>query len=467
MLKSIPAENNPYSMPNKFRSDVPTPNRSFFFISLFFLIGIIYGNLIPFNFLPRLSLHQAWDRFLHIPYLESRAGWEANLLMYIPPAFFLCGWLSNQRSSGLAKAAGAVVTLLFYSIVAISIEFTQIYFPPRTVALNDIICEISGTVLGIIFWLFFGVRFVNAWQAIRAGGRPAILATLSFYVLGYVIFCLFPFDFILSLDGLRSKLGDGIVSLLLASSHCNFGFRCLTKPIVVVIVSMPIGILLGLLWGTDLATLRKVLIFGLIASLIIELIKFFEGSGIVQSLSVLTRPLGMGLGYWLLQRLQKQPLRISPAAIRFSLILLMPFYLLALIGLNDGLNRSWSSWQAARQQLATVQWLPFYYHYFTPEANAMASLAFVVGSYAPLGLGLWLWRGRPSRPGHLLLPALLAGSYALLIEAGKLFLSLKPDPTNVLIAGCSASLVYSLAVWMQRWNQAPPPRAGRLSKRRY
>ncbi len=461
-------------MADKFRLGASTPNRSFLFISLFFLIGIIYGNLIPFNFSPSLSLHEVWDRFLHIPYFESRAGWEANLLIYIPPAFFLCGWLSSQRSGGLAKVSGVVVTLLFYSIVAVSIEFTQIYFPPRTVALNDIIAEISGTVLGIIFWLLLGIRFFNAWQAIHAGGRPALLAALNFYVLGYVIFCLFPFDFILSFNGLRSKLGDGTVSFLLASSRCEFGLHCLVKHFAVVVVNIPIGILLGLLWGTKSATLRKMLIFGLIASISIELVKFFEASGIVQSISVLTRPLGMGLGLWLLKRQREKPLWLSLTASRILLSLLILPYLLVLAVLNGWLSQTWLPWSEGLRRLGDLfgglRWLPFYYHYFTTPTEAMASLVRIGASYAFIGLGLWLWRGLPQRADRLLMPALLAGGCALVVEAGKLFLpGGHPDQTNVLIAATSAVLTYSICAWMKRWNQATVPHqpAGRAIQRRY
>jgi glycopeptide antibiotics resistance protein len=453
-------------MVDTFRSGALTPHRSFLFISLFFLIGIIYGNFIPFNFSPSHSLYETWDRFLHIPYSESRAGWEANLLIYIPPAFFLCGWLSDHCPGGLAKVSGAIVTLLFYSIVAVGIEFTQLYFPPRTVTLNDIIAEISGTVLGIIFWLLFGTCFFNAWQAIRAGGRPALLATLSLYVLGYVIFCLFPFDFILSFDELRRKLGSGIVSFLLASSGCDSGLHCLIKHLAVVVVNIPIGILLGLLWGTKSTTLRKVLIFGLIASISIELVKFFEESGIAQSISVLTRPLGMGMGLWLLKRQREKPLRLSPATIRILLSLSIPPYLLMLAALNGWLNLPWLHWSEGLRRLGDLfgelRWLPFYYHYFSTPTEAMASLVRIGASYAFIGLGLWLWRGLPQCADRLLLPALLAGGCAVVVEAGKLFLpGGHPDQTNILIAATSAVLTYSIAAWMKRWNQATVPQKRR------
>ena len=446
---------------------------SFLWIGLFCLAAIIYGSLIPFAFTPRYSLREAWGYFLNTPYFQigelDRADWVANLLIYILPAFFLCGSPSLRKPRG-RSLLGAVIAILLCRIVAVGVEFTQLYFPPRTVSLNDLLAEFIGVLLGIFFWYLFGKRLYGHWQAVYAGGPRAVRAAVIFYALTYLIICLFPYDFIVSLAELRAKFNGDAVGIWLAGIGCGSGLRCLVKQFVEVLISMPLGLLLAWLWGIDKpTTLRRVLFTGFIIGSGIELIQLFEVSGISQGISVLNRTLGMGLGCWLLQRLKKQPLRISPAAIKFSLVLLLPFYLLLLARLNGWSSQSWLSWREARQQLTTLQWLPFYYHYFSNETNAMASLVLVACSYAPLGLGVWLWRGRPNRAGHLLLPALLAGGCALLIEAGKLFLSLRPDPTNILIAGCSATLVYGVAAWMQRWNQATAPQqpAGRVIRRRY
>ena len=429
----------------------------FLWIGLFRLGAIIYGSLIPFDFTPRLSLSEAWEYFLNTPYYQigpgGRADWVANLLIYIPPAFFLCGSPSLRKPQG-RSLLGAFIALLLCSIVAVGVEFTQLYFPPRTVSLNDLLAEFIGALLGIFFWYLFGKRLYAHWQAVYAGGPRAVQAAVIFYALAYLIICLFPYDFVVSLAELRAKFDSAGVAIWLANSGCDSGLRCLLKQLVEVLVTMPFGILLAWLWGIDKpTTLRRVLLTGFIIGVGIESIQLFEVSGISQGFSILTRTLGMGLGCWLLQRLQKQPLRISPAVIRFVLILLVPFYLLLLARLNNWFNQSWSSWGLAQQQLATLNWLPFYYHYFTTETNALASLILVAGSYALLGLGIWLWRGMPGRLDHLLTPALLAGGCALLIETGKLFLSLRPDPTNILIAILSATLTYAVAAWIRRWSK--------------
>ncbi|MFO1428934.1 MAG: VanZ family protein [Candidatus Competibacteraceae bacterium] len=435
-------------------------------IGLFCLGAIIYGSLIPFDFTPRFSLAEAWETFLKTPYFrigaEGRADWVANLLIYIPPAFFLCGASGIHKPKG-RSFLGFFIALSLCGMVAVGVEFTQLYFPPRTVSLNDLLAEFIGTLLGIFLWYLCGKRLYNYWQSVYTGGPHAVKAAVILYVSTYLIICLFPYDFIVSSAELRTKFDSDAVGIFLAGLGCDSSLRCVIKQLTEILISMPLGILLAWLWGVDKpTTLRRVLFTGFIIGSGIELIQLLEISGISQGISVLNRILGMGLGCWLLQRLKKQPLRIAPVAVKFFLILLLPPYLLLLARLNGGFSQAWLSWGEARRQLATLQWLPFYYHYFSTETNAMASLVLIACSYAPLGLGLWLWRGRPGRAGYWLLPMLPAGGCALLIEAGKLFLSLRPDPTNILIAACSASLVYSIAAWMQRWNQTttvPPGRS--------
>ena len=87
----------------------------------------------------------------------------------------------------------------------------------------------------------------------------------------------------------------------------------------------------------------------------------------------------------------------------------------------------------------------------------MASLVRIGASYAFIGLGLWLWRGLPQHADRLLMPALLAGGCAFIVEAGKLFSGGQPDQTSILIAATSAVLIYSICAWMKRWNQETVP----------
>ena len=56
------------------------------------VVGVIYGSLIPFDYHPR-PLDLALQHFLETPYLQldrnDRADWIANFLLYVPCVFLI------------------------------------------------------------------------------------------------------------------------------------------------------------------------------------------------------------------------------------------------------------------------------------------------------------------------------------------------------------------------------------------
>ena len=97
---------------------------------------------------------------------------------------------------------------------------------------------------------------------------------------------------------------------------------------------------------------------------------------------------------------------------------------------------------AALAKLAQVRFLPFYYHYFTTETQAMHSLLIHAGAYAPIGALVWLFSDirRVSR-GAVWASAIAGFAVAAGMEALKLFLhGRKPDPTDALIAAAAAAI---------------------------
>ncbi len=94
--------------------------------------------------------------------------------------------------------------------VAVAIEFVQLFFPGRTVSLNDIAAEVFGTAAGIVLWWAGGGRFSRLLGSINFGGPLAIRAAASVYVLGYFALSLFPYDFVVSAAELKEKLSLGL-----------------------------------------------------------------------------------------------------------------------------------------------------------------------------------------------------------------------------------------------------------------
>jgi hypothetical protein len=112
---------------------------------------------------------------------------------------------------------------------------------------------------------------------------------------------------------------------------------------------------------------------------------------------------------------------------------IVPVYLLVLLEINGWFSFRWQGLEAASAQLAQVNFMPFYYHYYTTEAIALFSLGVVSLSYLPIAVLTWA-HGRS--PGVALVVAALS---AIGIESGKLFIQgAHPDPTNILLA-CAAS----------------------------
>ncbi|MBU4321562.1 MAG: VanZ family protein, partial [Nitrospinae bacterium] len=198
--------------------------RTYVILSLCYLAFVIYGSFIPFQFRP-LPIAEAIDRFYRIPYLhlgiQSRADFIANILLYIPLSFFLIGALCKKTHSLAIKCAATLFVFILCILIAGLIEFIQVFFPPRTVSLNDVIAEILGTIIGIVFWYTIGGRLTRLWSAISAGGREGLQAALVIYALFYLALCLFPFDFILSRSELSWKLATNSYHAFVAEETCQ------------------------------------------------------------------------------------------------------------------------------------------------------------------------------------------------------------------------------------------------------
>ena len=387
---------------------------------------IIYGSLVPLDY-RALPFDQAWDRFVHAPFLQlglaSRADWVANGVLYVPLGFLAV------RMFGAAGAFAFLPALPLCFGLAFAVEFTQVYFPPRTVSQNDLIAECLGSLLGATLVPFFGPWLARLRAAWTIDGTRLVHYALQTYVAGYVLFCFFPFDFLLSPQELRGKLASDHWGWLLAFPEGRPGMRIGLQWLVELALSVPIGMLLvrGKPEGAGLA---HALLVGAMLGLFIELGQLFVASGLSQGASVISRGLGVGLGAWLQRDLAAVGIQVWRRRLAGAALWLLPPYLLLLCTASGWWSHAWTASPAAAW--AEMRLMPFYYHYFTSEAQAVYSLGGVVVMYLPLAaLG---WAGHRSAAAT----AWWAAIAALIIEGGKLFqIDAHPDPTNVLIAAAS------------------------------
>ncbi len=425
---------------------------------VFYALFIVYGSLVPLDFHPR-PLADAWAAFQDIPFLRlgiaSRADWVANILLYIPLAFLGSAAIASARRSRTLSVTGAIAVGLLCIALATGVEFAQLFFPPRTVSQNDLIAETIGTVLGIAAWMFFGTHLARLWQAFRAGGVHSWQAFAALYALGYLAYSLFPFDFVVSSAELGEKLGNPGRAAFMTAESCGQVIGCSIRLTAEMILAAPLGALLGRAFPA--LGMRSAFLIGVALGLGIETLQIFLASGISQGLSVVTRGLGMAWGILLQRRFRLDWLTTYQREIRVGLAFAIPAYV-ATLALVNGFEGTLESPAVAREKLAATQFLPFYYHYYTSETAAMASLLGNAGAYALIGVAAWLLRPHRLPRWHV---GGIAAVLAFAVECLKLFTpGKKPDPTNLLIAFAAAWAVNAvLARVSARVREAVTPTA--------
>jgi glycopeptide antibiotics resistance protein len=228
--------------------------RTFAIAAALFAAFAVYGSLVPFQY-RAMPLDEALARFEHVPYLAlgigSRADFVSNILLFIPLGFLLGGGLLVDRRGGLrfTAAAASIVSLAF--ALSVAIEFTQLFFPPRTVSLNDITAETVGAAIGVVLWGLFGsdlTEWVRRFS--RERRRPALVVQLlTLYGAGFFVSQLMPFDITIDLGELAQKYHEGRIVL------SPFGFAHSSAVLAAwdygtdLLLWIPIGALARLLWA--------------------------------------------------------------------------------------------------------------------------------------------------------------------------------------------------------------------------
>jgi len=428
-------------------------NRPFIIAAAGYLLFVVYGSLVPLDFRYR-STAEAWQAFSQVRYLQlgitSRADWVANLLLYVPLALLLRASV-GARVSSAAQASCALLVFSACAAIAVAVEFVQIYFPPRTVSLNDLIAEFLGAASGLILWSVTHRR-VRGWrQTLTVGGANAVRLSMGAYVGAYLLFSLFPFDFLVSPAELSWKLASDRYALLLSEAACGSTRGCIAKGLAEMAAVVPLGILLGM--SGSRRGYGSALSWGFLLGAVIEAAQFFLASGVTIGLSLLMRALGMALGLWVFRHCSRRLLLRWAPYLRPATLLAFPFYLGALLLANGWFSGPRLPFEAGLARVNELNFLPFYYHYYTSETEAMGSLLQHVAMYFPLGLAGWAWqlRSRSQRSAAWAV-ALTAMATAFVMEAGKLFFNGKrPDPTDILIAAVAAAAAYGLARLVTGW----------------
>ena len=405
---------------------------------------LAYLSFIPFIYRP-LPFDEALRQFAQLPYLalgaQSRADWVANLVMYVPLGWLL-GRLLQPAPRGRIDAAVLAGAVLLGGTWGVAVEFAQLYYPNRTASLNDVIAEVIGTGVGAVLWLIVGARWKVWWDAIVHGGERTARAALNGYVIAYLVLSLSPFDFILSGSELADHLASPLVGLWMAGVSCG-PVPCSARLLFEIALTAPLGLWLALHRRHGVGIVEAVLA-GLVFGVVLEAMQLLLVSGVSQGASVLSRGAGIVLGtVAYAQRSRLQAFDRQRYGRPVVLALLLP-YLWAVGFVNGWWQGAWIDPAAAWERFGHMRWLPFHFHYFTTEQNAIRSGILHTLLYVPVGLAAWLWSRRPAGMSAAR-PALLAAAIAVVAELGKLFVPPRhPDMTDVLIAAVAAGATAAL-----------------------
>ena len=405
---------------------------------------IVYGSLLPFDFQP-MALDRAWALFRQAPFLalgvESRADWIANGVLYAPLGF-LSATLLLRVLGPAARTAAFGLAALWCAALAGGIEFVQLYFPPRTVSLNDLMAECIGSGLGIALSPLLLPWLRQRQTGWAHGGLRQVSLLLPAYVLAYPALCLFPYDLLISQAEFRAKLLSDNWGWWLAGAGPRPVLAALQLALEVGL-ALPFGWLLARHRTAQRLGWPALAMAGGLLGLGIEAGQWLIASGISQGASVLTRSAGVLLGALLWRECHRSSLQQLAHHVRRQALPILLVHGLLLAVVTGWFVRPWQGLEQAQAQWQALRLMPFYYHYYTTEALALFSLGSVVVMYLPVAVLGWSLRWSTATA------AILAGSIGLVMEGSKLFLGgTHPDPTNALIALASvAALIKSLA-WL-------------------
>src|SRR3990172_4664582 len=274
-------------------------------MALGYMALAIYGSLVPFDFRP-LALEDAVARFREIRYLPlglaSRSDLVANILLFIPLGYLLmAAWCADRRWVFCLGAAPVVIA--FAAGLSVAIEFTQLFFLPRTVSLNDMAAESIGGVLGVLAWLAHGQRVTHwarrVWMVTEMQGLAARLLPAYFVIL--MIVHVLPMDLTLSPVEVYHKYRGGKIVLVPFSHRPENGMDIATKTLWNMAYFAPLGFLTALLphkGPMSGGSWRRGVVLGFSAAGFVEFLQLFVYTRFFDVSDIVTGTAAVLAGWW-------------------------------------------------------------------------------------------------------------------------------------------------------------------------
>ncbi len=299
----------------------PFPRRghyAMFFLG--FLAFAIYGSLVPLDFHPR-TFAEAWSRFQNIPYLHvslaGRGDWVANILLFVPIAYCGLGALVCDRLSKAGAVPTAILTIIFCIALSLGIEFTQIWFPPRTVSQNDILAESIGSLAGVGLWCAVG-QMTTAWLrsfSTRRSPQQRFDRLLQVYLAGLCLYSVFPLDLTINPHEVWRKYEEGKLRAV-PFVHLEYDPQDCFALVTDVLVFVPVGMFAARFLTCreqPVRSLGQSWLLGMGLAVAIELAQVFVYSRIADTTQLISAAVGIAAGAkW--RRAQARSPEVLPVA---------------------------------------------------------------------------------------------------------------------------------------------------------
>ena len=412
---------------------------------------VIYGSLVPLDFV-YMPWNEAFAKFQDIRFLNlgigSRADWVANILLFIPLTFLWTAFFHQAPDS--FRYFTALMILIIAATLSLSIEFTQLFFPQRTVSKNDIIAEISGAIAGIVIWRCYGQHFntwLQRWTTRResAGRYEQLLYIYITIIFGYN---LLPLDLTNSPVEIYHKWVDGKVHIIPFFSSFENGISGFLYGIFVdIIIWAPVSFLWVL---SAKKTLTQAFKWSWFSALLLEFLQIFVYSRVSDSADLITAALGAWLGIFIANKYRPvtNHLATEEAAIASVNNVIRPLAtpLILIAGWSAALILIfWFPYdfriepQLIKDRLPQLFRAPFSAYYYGTEFRAITSLLSKLAFFFPLGALLaHLKAGLPrSWPNSLITTCLVLFliGMAAIVELGQILLPVKSvDSADILVA---------------------------------
>jgi len=421
-------------------------------IATAYLVFVVYGSLVPLDFRP-LPLDQAAAAFRAIPWLNlgigSRADWVANILLFIPLAFLWTGALGHGRGL-LSRIFVSALVLATAVALSLGIEFSQLFFPPRTVSQNDLLAESCGALLGVTAWWLWGARLL-AWHAgWRQVREPAALAERIAWVWLAVVFAysVLPLDLTISAVEIFHKWREGKLNLIPFAALPADPARAVYEALTDALIWLPPALLWRMRGGRST---RRAWAMAFAAAALLEVLQIFVYSRVSDVTDLFTAALGAGAGALLgarfavggAGRVAAARRRPGPTWLPLALALAWIPVLMLLFWYPFDFRADGSF---VRERLELFANVPFRAYYYGTEFRAVTEVLHKTLFFAPLGAFLaWFVGGLPWRwrsPAAWASFAAIAAT-ALGIELGQVLLPEKnPDTTDWFLESLGGVLGY-------------------------